>query len=581
MEDLANYPCLMRRDNVWYVRKRVPQDILDAFKGKELKRSLKTQDKTEAMGLYHQALSAIESKFETARLKKNNPDAHDLLSTYEQAGILGLVYDWYAETSGRLERIKSTSAKAVNDEELERSIIEDSVTLEQFRDAKKKNDYEIIEPDVRKWLKSRDITFNVDSPAYKQFCYYFIRADIFLERKSIAQRQGKEVRGLPDIFSSMQGAPEPFSKPAANGFTPSKVVKFSELAEKYINNDQKSGMEEKNKDQYRLLVRRIKEYFGRDIAIHELNREMIEDFRGALIQCPAYAQRRYRGKTMPQAIKQADKEGNAHRLAIKSVNIQLMLLGALMNYADKQDGWINKNPSRDMFLPDATKNKDKRDPFSIEQLNTIFQAPLYTGCVDDERHYNRPGDKHPRRARFWIALICLYSGLRLNEACQLEVADIERIEGVEAISVREEGEEPKKVKTEASIRFVPIHDELKKIGFMDFVNKQKAAGETYLFPDIKPGAYDYKSASFSKWFGHFIRFQGVYTKKTTFHSFRHNFRDALRNAEVPDDIAKALGGWSTDGSAANNYGNGYFSEVLNKHLQRIEYKGLDLSHLYT
>lgn len=32
----------------------------------------------------------------------------------------------------------------------------------------------------------------------------------------------------------------------------------------------------------------------------------------------------------------------------------------------------------------------------------IFNAPLYTGCKDDGRNYNKVGTNHPRRIRFWL-----------------------------------------------------------------------------------------------------------------------------------------------------------------------------------
>ena len=33
----------------------------------------------------------------------------------------------------------------------------------------------------------------------------------------------------------------------------------------------------------------------------------------------------------------------------------------------------------------------KYAPFRVEQLNAIFHAPLYTGCKDDGRNYNKVG----------------------------------------------------------------------------------------------------------------------------------------------------------------------------------------------
>jgi hypothetical protein len=47
MEDLASYPCLVKRNNTWYVRKRVPNELADYISKKEIKRSLNTQNQKE------------------------------------------------------------------------------------------------------------------------------------------------------------------------------------------------------------------------------------------------------------------------------------------------------------------------------------------------------------------------------------------------------------------------------------------------------------------------------------------------------------------------------------------------------
>ena len=36
-------------------------------------------------------------------------------------------------------------------------------------------------------------------------------------------------------------------------------------------------------------------------------------------------------------------------------------------------------------MPDPVNKRDKRLPFSREQLHAIFNAPLYRGCSDGER----------------------------------------------------------------------------------------------------------------------------------------------------------------------------------------------------
>jgi hypothetical protein len=92
-----------------------------------------------------------------------------------------------------------------------------------------------------------------------------------------------------------------------------------------------------------------------------------------------------------------------------TVNLHLVLLSALFNWAENE-GIISKNPARGLRVADPVRKKDKRQPFSTEQLNRICNAPLYRGCVDDGAGYASSGKNHPRRGRFWVPLIGLFSG---------------------------------------------------------------------------------------------------------------------------------------------------------------------------
>ena len=72
---------------------------------------------------------------------------------------------------------------------------------------------------------------------------------------------------------------------------------------------------------------------------------------------------------------------------------------------------------------------------------------------------------------------------------------------------------------------------------------------------------------------------GAKTNKTSFHSFRHTWRDALREADVSEERVRALGGWA-ERETHGHYGGGLRISTLAKEIGRIKYPGLDLSHLY-
>jgi len=97
-----------------------------------------------------------------------------------------------------------------------------------------------------------------------------------------------------------------------------------------------------------------------------------------------------------------------------------------------------------------------------------------------------------------------------------------------------------------------VHPELERLGFLRHWQAMKKAGRRRIFPDLRPGANGYYSDPFSKWFGRYLRGPTViaYTKKTTFHSLRPNYRDALWDTEMNGEMVRALGGWSNGGRPA-------------------------------
>jgi integrase len=259
----------------------------------------------------------------------------------------------------------------------------------------------------------------------------------------------------------------------------------------------------------------------------------------------------------------------------------------VFNWAMKEQ-FIDRNPAVGLKVPDPVLRREKRLPFSMTQLAAIFAAPLYVGCQDDGHGYAKPGDQKPKTARFWIPLIGLFCGLRLNEVCQLDTADIKEIEGVACFWITastEADQTDKRLKTRSSERLVPIHPLLLDLGFMQFAGKRKRAREIKLFGEIELGCAGYRSSTFSQWFRRFVRKAGADSDKTCFHSLRHNFRDALREARVDRDIAMALGGWSRGGSSgglasvSDAYGSGYRVGTLFEAMSRVHYPDLELSHL--
>ncbi len=327
------------------------------------------------------------------------------------------------------------------------------------------------------------------------------------------------------------------------------------------------------------------EVFGEETPLSGITREGCRDFVALLREMPRSAHQRFPNMTIMEVIAAAKATSERRLISTANLNAYINRFGGVMNWA-MNEGYLDRNPLKGLKLPDPVKKRDKRNPFSTDQLRRIFDAPIYTGCRNDANGYAVPGDQHPRRARFWVPLIALFSGLRLNEICQLEVSDIRVIDGIPCFRVAsglsETGNE-KRVKTNASERIVPVHDELIRCGFLAFAESQRLCGETNLFPELPFGHLGYRSTAISRWFSRFLENAEAAAPLTCFHSFRHNFRDGLREAKIDRDIALLLGGWTTDGkgtAVADNYGNGYAAGTLSEAINAVRFHPLHLSHLH-
>jgi integrase len=104
------------------------------------------------------------------------------------------------------------------------------------------------------------------------------------------------------------------------------------------------------------------------------------------------------------------------------------------------------------------------------------------------------------------------------------------------------------------------------------------SGKNRLFADIKPGKDGYYSHNFSKYFSRLLKAIGIKTKKHSFHSFRHNFGEALDRADVQFLIREMLMGHADDTTAGRYRNPDAHVPTLYSAISRVKFEA-DLSHL--
>lgn len=186
---------------------------------------------------------------------------------------------------------------------------------------------------------------------------------------------------------------------------------------------------------------------------------------------------------------------------------------------------------------------------------------------------------------FWVILIALHSGARLNEICQLRICDIIHTQNFWCFNFQEQGE-GQSVKTEQSIRKVPIHNALLNLGFIDFVKSRKAESpdSDLLFIGLN---YDKKNKfgkKVSDWFNGNDKMASYLTQcnltdpdDKVLHSTRHTVIQCLVDQDVEEvRIASVVG--HEHGSTTSRYGRGRGISQLASTVNMIDL-GVDLSHL--
>ena len=322
----------------------------------------------------------------------------------------------------------------------------------------------------------------------------------------------------------------------------------------------------------------MREYFGGDRQISEITREDMFQLFELLKRTPPNATKRYKGMTLAQAAAAADAANDNRRLSPKTLQHHYIQITALFNLAIEEKR-ITENPTNSRFLrkPFAEgTNTQPRAQFTIEELNRLFRSRLY-----NEDHAVREG-------RFWVPLLALFHGFRCNEACQIYTEDVKVSGEIRFIAIREEREDGskclKKLKTKQSKRDVPLHPELVRIGFGEFVEERRRdVSSPRLFPELTPGHKGYFSDAFSKCFIRIVKSVLGRVSKATMHSFRHQFRDATRAARLPAETVARLAGWEHgEGPASRqmgHYGRGPdYLRTLAEDIAKVEYPGLGSVH---
>lgn len=598
---------LWRRGSVFYFRMTFPRELRRAgavvmVNGKpqkhEVKFSLETSDYRAACNLVatHTAIwtAELEKRRQEIKLGRGLERAKSLFATscksppVGAAGMLSderiraIVLRVFIESQKHSAEILEATRGESREERFDRlHDLQDEIAAYEGKEGR------FQEPDVQGLLRQRLKLYGLeDMPGDSETFTSLLRgykAALVEDLRRLAHQldSGTPAEFDPQFRGYHASSPLP---DLGTGATLGDLLKDFDKAQR------KKGVSDSTHSANIPVFRALREYFGEHTPLAKINQPEMVGFFDFVDTIPVNCQKRYPGKTLAAAAAMEALKGSPGLLALKTKNMYHGRVVTIWEHA-REMGFVQNNPANIRAISNRyiVDQKSERASFTVPELNIIFHAPLYTGCVGDMEGWFKAGPNVPRRGRFWVPLLALFQGFRLNEACQLEIADVAEREGIPVISITDESEDEegngksKRVKNKTSKTFVPVHPTIIRLGFLEYVKERRNAGAgTSLFPELPRNPQGLYSSPFSKWFGRFLEHtfaeKGAETK-STFHSFRHAFRDATRRAMIHPEVADRLGRWKTEGGTGRLYGDGFSLSALRDELAKVDFPGLDLSHL--
>jgi integrase len=187
---------------------------------------------------------------------------------------------------------------------------------------------------------------------------------------------------------------------------------------------------------------------------------------------------------------------------------------------------------------------------------------------------------------YWLPLMSLFSGARLGELANLELARFEEIEGIKTYRIDKLEEADRAdgagadagVKNVPSQRTVPIHSSLLELGLWDYVQHLIQRGESHLIPHRSANG---RGKSAGREWGVWVKKCGITDKSKVFHSFRSTAITDLHNADAGHAAIRRTTGHAAAGTTGSHgtYIRGIRLRKLRDTVEMLNFPTVNLSGL--
>ena len=316
-----------------------------------------------------------------------------------------------------------------------------------------------------------------------------------------------------------------------------------------------------------------------DRPIAAYSRRDVGDFRQLIQRLPFNYSKaaNYRNMTPSEIVALFEAEGSrstSPAMAQKTVKRHFSAMSALWASALPR-GDVSENIFTGFRFANSKKAVDQREMWSRDDLRRLFSSPVWTGSASQSRR-SAPGPHVIKDPKFWLPLIAVFSGMRQEEICQLQVEDIRTDGQITFFDINDRA--PRMLKNANAVRQVPIHQELIRLGLLTFVEDLRGS-QRQIFAELKGGGADGRLGhAYTKWFTRYRRDIGLYRPGLDFHSLRHSATTWMHQADVARAVIDHVTGHATPGETSRYTKKSMLTQLASA-IERIDI-GVDLSALH-
>jgi len=561
-------------------RIKIPIDLRDFFGGRtQFKVSLGTGIKSQSLVISSTVYTEVQSIFQSVRM--------GLESTITISQIQEILREKVERTLLHTQHVvtdTNTFVESQVQKRLKEIEEEEEVLKSQIEDNYEKV-LEHIEKEIHGVLRRKDLSIDTKSLEFKQLRKQFLelrlkrntwKRELLKDSGTTVEELRKEIYRKFNIKGDLQTSNESHSTQITSEPVKSKSLqddgspKISEVRDEFIRERLLSKFSPKSTSEIESTLGDLIEIVG-DKLIGQFSMKDSREFKNIISRLPKHRTQtpRYRGLTINQILKLDGVKGQEPKNINKLIyRVRIFFKWLKNNYRE----YVPENYFEGLSV-DSNKVDKPRDGFTNEELKKIFDTTNY---LYNTVRYRRNLIKLPK---FYIPLVGLFTGMRLEEICQLRVDDVYKDDKYDVIRVKISKDT--KLKNLQSERIIPVHPILRKLGFIEYCDYLRRKKKDRVFLELKKDKDGY-GRNIGRFFNNYLKKIGVWEyQNKVFHSLRHTFITNLLQNGVREELVNGLDGHKQRTMSTTVYFKGGFpSKILYEEgISKLNYEGINFGKL--